>query len=97
MPHFSQNKARVGNERDADGRGDELVVLLLDGAGDPDGQHLVAEVATRLQVDGFVLPRFGEQTLQVRRSWFSPLEGLCCLTFLSSVSVEKRPDRERRR
>ena len=53
------------DEGDGDGRSDELVVLLLDGAGDPHGEHLVAVVPTRFQVDGFVLPALCDQTLDV--------------------------------
>src|SRR5208283_960040 len=71
----------------------ELVVLLLDGAGDPHGQYLVAEVATRLQVDGFVFPRLCEQTLDVLVG-----HGMAPgVVSFSLVSVEKRPGRDRLR
>ena len=60
---FLPEQSEGWDQGDADGRGGEFVVHLLDGAGNPHGQYLVAEVATRLQVDGFVFPRLCGQTL----------------------------------
>ena len=60
-------------------------------------KHLVAVVPTRFQVDRFVLPGFGDQSLQVRRSWSISVEWVVLSTTISAVSVRNRPDRDRRR
>ena len=65
MPHFSQNNARVGIRGMLTVGAAKSSSLFSMVPRDPDGEHFVAVVAARLQVDGFVLPRFGDQSFEV--------------------------------
>jgi hypothetical protein len=88
-PALLPEQGESRDERDGDGGGDELVLLLLDHATDPHGEHLIAEVPTGLQVDGLVLPALGEKSFQILGHGLAP-----GVVITSVVSV---PDEDRRR
>ena len=65
IPAFSPEQGQGQDQRNAGGRGNQLIGLLLDRAGDSKGQHFVEVVPPWIEVEFLVLPGFGDQGFHV--------------------------------